>query len=121
MEKAFGCSRDKIIRLNEEVVEIDNSIPGSVKLKSIRNGKSIYTYTCKELILAAPIGILNKIKFSKLSLTKQYILENQTRNLITKSFVVAKRPFWKDKYNGDGLYCKEYHISMSHDVSPPGN
>ena len=98
-------------------MEIDNSVIGQVKVKSRRNGK-VSTYLCKKVIVATPIGIMNNIKISNLSLAKRLILKNQTKNIVTKSFVITKRPFWRDKCTGDGLFSEDFNMSMSHDVSP---
>lgn len=61
---------------------------------------------------------MNNYKISNLSPAKQLIFANQTRNLVTKSFILTPRPFWREKCSGDGLYSSDYNISMSHDVSP---
>ena len=102
------------------MVAIDNSVKNGIKVRSNRHGK-IIEYACKEVIMTAPIGIMSKIHITNLSLAKRHIFSNQTRNLVTKSFIIARRPFWKDRCTGDGLFSEEYNISMSHDVSPPNN
>ena len=120
IEVLTGRKRDNFIKFEEEVVAIDNSNPNNLKLKVKKNGK-VFEYNAKKVIVNAPIGTLNKILITNLSLAKQMIFSNQTRNLVTKSFILTKRPFWKEKCTGDGLYTSDYNISMSHDVSPINN
>lgn len=120
IEKKTGFKRSQFIKFQHEVVAIDNSVKDKVKVKANLNG-NIIEYTCKNLICNIPIGVLNKVSFASISPSKKLIFSSQTRNLVCKSFIIARRPFWKDKTSGDGLYSDSHHISMSHDVSPSNN
>lgn len=96
------------------MAKIDNSSPNWVDIYMNNN----VFYRAKQVILAVPIAVSKNIQFTKLSNSKKLIMENQVDNLVSKTFVFAKKPFWNNTANGDSLYDESVNISMGHDISP---
>lgn len=66
-----------------------------------------------------PIAVVKNISIAKLSPAKQLIFSNQLETSAQKSFVICKRPFWRELgWSGDLLFSPEYNINMVHDISP---
>jgi len=71
------------------------------------------------VIVNIPVGILKKYpNYKFVTGQTDHLLQPNSEYCSQKFYHSKKRPFWKDKCTGDGLYSEDYHISMSHDMSP---
>lgn len=113
----------KIVRLDHQVITIDSRISGAISIICETGSGRIRKYRAKNVICAVPLSISRNIVFTNISQAKSLILDNQLRSNSLKSFIITKTPFWrmrggKEWANGDTLFSSEYHVNMTHDISP---
>lgn len=125
IEKKLKKPISDILKLNHQVITIDNRSKSQITIVCETEGKVIRRYRCKQVICAVPLTVTRSITFENLSKAKKLIIDNQLRSNSNKSFVITKTPFWrrdsngKPAANGDGIFSHDYLVNMCHDISPP--
>lgn len=66
-----------------------------------------------------PLSIARYLSFTNISKAKRFIFDNQLRTSCSKSFLIVKKPFWREFATGDAIFSTDYMINMAHDISPP--
>ncbi len=107
------------MKANHQVITIDNRRKDfiTVVAKNLITNK-IIKFRAKNVICAVPLAVTRNIAFTSISEAKQLIIDNQIRTNCVKSFLIVKKPFWRDIANGDGLFSKDHYVNMCHDISP---
>ncbi len=73
----------------------------------------------KKVICAVPLQVVRNVNFTNISENKRIVFDNQLRTNSLKTFVVFKKPFWREQnMTGDGLFSYDWLTNMCHDISP---
>ena len=68
-------------------------------------------YACNRVLVAIPIAVANKIKFSKISKSKQLIFDNQELGNVTRVYMVFPSAFWRVKYSGYASFSSKFFFN----------
>jgi monoamine oxidase len=120
IERNLKESISEIVRYNSEVIEVDNIHQDFTIVTCIdrTTGKPL-KLVCKKVICAVPLQVLRSINFTNISENKRIVFDNQLRTNALKTFVIFKKPFWRNKgKTGDGLFSYDWLLNMCHDISP---
>lgn len=70
------------------------------------------------MLVAIPIAVANKIKFAKISKSKQLIFDNQELGNVTRVYMVFPSAFWRVKYSGYASFSSKFFFNEITDLSP---
>lgn len=93
----------EFIKVNCPVYEIDNANEERIVVKT-----KLGSFTCSKVLFGVPIATSNKIKISKISKSKQLLLDNQENGKITRKYLVFKEAFWRIKFSGYGSFSNKF-------------
>lgn len=106
---------EDVLQLNSPVYQIDNEIGEDVRVY-VRGSEKVYI--CNRVLVAAPIAVLNQIKFSRISPSKKLIFENQELGVVNRLYMVFESAFWRGKYSGYGSFSASFPFNEITELSP---